>query len=235
MKKLIVILVLLLPCVLLAQNKSKIDTLYVVDGEIAPGIKNLHPDSIWSVDVIKQKALAAVYDSKDAVVIVVTTKKAHASKRQPTDSSKLKIRGGEPNGPKPLYIVNGKRTADINKINPDDILSFDVIKPPKSIKLYGKRGINGVVLVTTKKIRRSKPKPAPADTSKIILRGDKYHGPKPLYIVDGKRVAHVKNINKINPNDIASVDIIKPPQSVKLYGKRAINGVILITTKKTIK
>jgi len=52
----------------------------------------------------------------------------------------------------------------------------------------------------------------------------------PLYIVDG--VALVGDIRNINPSDIESVEVLKDAAAVGLYGSRASEGVILITTKK---
>lgn len=53
---------------------------------------------------------------------------------------------------------------------------------------------------------------------------------KPLVVVDG--VAYDGGISDINPMDIASIDILKDATSAAIYGSRASNGVILITTKK---
>jgi TonB-dependent SusC/RagA subfamily outer membrane receptor len=52
----------------------------------------------------------------------------------------------------------------------------------------------------------------------------------PLYVVDG--VPFDGSINDINPNDVESISILKDAASSALYGNRAANGVILITTKK---
>jgi len=52
----------------------------------------------------------------------------------------------------------------------------------------------------------------------------------PLYIVDG--VALVGDIRNINPNDIESVEVLKDAAAAGIYGSRAAEGVILITTKK---
>ncbi|MDR1224506.1 MAG: TonB-dependent receptor [Tannerella sp.] len=52
----------------------------------------------------------------------------------------------------------------------------------------------------------------------------------PLLVVDG--VIYLGNINDINPNDIASFDILKDATSAAAYGSRSANGVIIITTKK---
>ncbi|TWR30448.1 TonB family protein [Mucilaginibacter pallidiroseus] len=50
----------------------------------------------------------------------------------------------------PLYILNGKETASIEGINPNDIKSISVIKDKNAILKYGAKGLNGVVLVETK-------------------------------------------------------------------------------------
>lgn len=52
----------------------------------------------------------------------------------------------------------------------------------------------------------------------------------PLYVVDG--VPLQGNINSINPNDVASVQVLKNPAQTALYGVRGANGVILISTLK---
>ncbi len=52
----------------------------------------------------------------------------------------------------------------------------------------------------------------------------------PLYIIDG--VPTTDGINLINPNDIESMQVLKDASSASIYGSRAANGVIIITTKK---
>lgn len=52
----------------------------------------------------------------------------------------------------------------------------------------------------------------------------------PLYVVDG--LPFTGSLNSINPNDIASIEILKDASSTAIYGSRGANGVILITTKK---
>ena len=52
----------------------------------------------------------------------------------------------------------------------------------------------------------------------------------PLIVVDG--VVHLGSWNELNPSDIASVDVLKDASSAAVYGSRAANGVILVTTKR---
>lgn len=57
----------------------------------------------------------------------------------------------------PLYVVDGVPTESLSGINPGDIQSIDVLKDAASAAIYGSRGSNGVVLVTTKKGKQGKP------------------------------------------------------------------------------
>ena len=70
----------------------------------------------------------------------------------------------------------------------------------------------------------------PGETAKINIRGMGTIGnSNPLYIVDG---VTVNNIDYLSPSDIESIDVLKDAASAAIYGARAANGVILVTTKK---
>ena len=74
---------------------------------------------------------------------------------------------------------------------------------------------------------------APGAETKVIIRGIGTTGDsKPMYIVDGVAVG---NIDALNPNDIASINVLKDAASAAIYGSRAANGVILVTTKRGVK
>lgn len=74
---------------------------------------------------------------------------------------------------------------------------------------------------------------APGGGSDILVRGKRSlsSAQSPLYIVDGMIVPH---INDLNSNDISSIEILKDASSQAIYGSRASNGVILISTKRGI-
>ena len=70
----------------------------------------------------------------------------------------------------------------------------------------------------------------PGEGYKVTIRGMGTAGSNtPLYVVDGVPGA---NIDDLSPNDIESIDILKDAASSAIYGARASNGVILVTTKK---
>src|SRR5690606_25985804 len=56
----------------------------------------------------------------------------------------------------------------------------------------------------------------------------------PLYVVDGIPLIS-GNISDINPNDIASIEVLKDASATAIYGSRGANGVVLITTNKGAK
>ena len=71
---------------------------------------------------------------------------------------------------------------------------------------------------------------APGSAPNVRIRGvgSILGGVDPLYVVDGIITTDIRNINS---NDIVSVDILKDASSTAIYGARAANGVVLITTK----
>ena len=89
----------------------------------------------------------------------------------------------------------------------------------------------------------------PGGSSRVVIRGAKTLGStlnQPLYVIDGVPIDNSNfgqagvwggadqgdGMNSINPDDIASMTVLKGASAAALYGSRAANGVILITTKK---
>ena len=74
----------------------------------------------------------------------------------------------------------------------------------------------------------------PGTDPQIVIRGigTLTAGRNPLIVVDGFPLSEGSSLNSINPQDIEKVDILKDPSSAAIYGSRAANGVVLITTKK---
>lgn len=71
----------------------------------------------------------------------------------------------------------------------------------------------------------------PGGSPRINIRGINsiFSGTNPLYIVDD---VPMNNVNLLNPDDIASIEILKDASATALYGVRGANGVVLIKTKK---
>lgn len=73
----------------------------------------------------------------------------------------------------------------------------------------------------------------PGEAPEIRIRGigTLTAGSYPLIVVDGFPLTEGSDINSINPNSIASIEILKDAASTAIYGSRGANGIIMITTK----
>ncbi|RHR36803.1 SusC/RagA family TonB-linked outer membrane protein [Parabacteroides sp. AF18-52] len=73
---------------------------------------------------------------------------------QPGEAMMIRVRGSNSlaGGNEPLYVIDGMPVESMNSdINPEDILSMEVLKDASSTAIYGSRGANGVVMITTKR------------------------------------------------------------------------------------
>ncbi|MCD8313955.1 MAG: TonB-dependent receptor [Bacteroidales bacterium] len=76
----------------------------------------------------------------------------NASSGQPGAAAEVRIRGiGTVNNSAPIYVVDGVIVDDISFVSPSDIESTEILKDASATAIYGSRGANGVILVTTKK------------------------------------------------------------------------------------
>ncbi len=127
---------------------------------------------------------------------------------RPGDGVNVRIRGRRSfnAGNEPLYVVDGiPLSGGINDINPQDIQSMEILKDASSTAIYGSRGANGVVIITTKK-------GVPGKTS---INFDSYYGiskPINLYnVMNGEQFAEYKResrraIGKYNDADPVAAD-----------------------------
>ena len=71
---------------------------------------------------------------------------------QPGEAATIRIRGigSALGGNDPLYVVDGVITTDIKWLSPNDIKSMEILKDASAAAIYGSRGANGVILITTK-------------------------------------------------------------------------------------
>lgn len=75
----------------------------------------------------------------------------------PGGSPTVRIRGiASPNGADPLYVVDGILQENIDYLNPNDIETIDLLKDASSTAIFGLRGANGVIAITTKRAAKGK-------------------------------------------------------------------------------
>jgi len=82
----------------------------------------------------------------------------NANSGQPGAAASIRIRGigSVMGGSDPIYVVDGMITTNISFLNPNDIEATEVLKDASATAIYGSRGANGVILVTTKKGKEGK-------------------------------------------------------------------------------
>ncbi|MGH7445822.1 MAG: SusC/RagA family TonB-linked outer membrane protein, partial [Longimicrobiales bacterium] len=100
-------------------------------------------------DVIEDVATPSVVQALQGKVAGVQITPASGA---PGAGAIVRIRGvGTLGDASPLYVVDGMLLDDINFLSPNDIESIDVLKDASATAIYGSRGANGVIIVTTKK------------------------------------------------------------------------------------
>ncbi|MEN2488416.1 SusC/RagA family TonB-linked outer membrane protein [Flavobacterium sp. B11] len=103
--------------------------------------------SIKSEEITKMKVMNASQAIQGkAAGVQVSTSDAPGS----TPSVVIRGAGTALGGRNPLYVVDGMPTDNINNINTNDITSYEVLKDASSLAIYGTRGANGVIMITTK-------------------------------------------------------------------------------------
>ena len=111
-------------------------------------------------------------------------------------------------------------TASIAKVSSDDLDGKTRLRADDALK-----GLAAGVNVTSASGQ-------PGSQSMIRVRGTgTINDTNPLYIIDGMP-ADQYGLESVNPNDIESIEVLKDAASGAIYGARAANGVILVTTKK---
>ncbi|PKD19598.1 hypothetical protein APR41_03050 [Salegentibacter salinarum] len=114
-----------------------------------------------------------------------------------------------------VYKIDGEivSIADAERLNPEEIAEMQVLKGEEAIDDVGKKGENGVILITTK-------------TSKNLqeIPGN------PIYILNGEK-SKKDIIELIDKSLIKSVNVLKGESAISLYGEEAKEGAVIITTK----
>jgi TonB-linked SusC/RagA family outer membrane protein len=122
----------------------------------------------------------------------------------PGAGSYVRIRGiGTFNDASPIYVVDGVILQNIDYLNAADIQSMEILKDASATAIYGARGANGVILITTKRgVGSSSGYPAISAQLEFSIQDL----PKKIELLNGKQYAIVRN--KINPGTYNNVDAV---------------------------
>lgn len=112
--------------------------------------------SVQTKDIVRANPVVAARALQGQIAGATVTK----SSNKPGAGYSITIRGENTvnNSTEPLIVIDGLIGGDLNNLNPNDIQTMDVLKDASSTAIYGARGANGVVIVTTKKGLSGKPR-----------------------------------------------------------------------------
>jgi len=169
------------------------------------------------------------------------------------------ILGGVPPDYGPLIVIDGvvqDEEMTLEDVNALDVYHIEIIKDEATVGLYGERARQGVIRITTKaeaapvvrprdgKVRlsdvridtllRLEADSLAIDTleaDSILIQADATVSDGPLIVIDGVVQDEEMTLEEINELDIERIEIVKGEAAIGLYGPRARNGAIQITTK----
>ena len=163
---------------------------------------------------------------------------ASAASGQPGTDAEIRIRGiGSINASSaPLYVVDGVPfDGSVNSINPDDISSMTVLKDAASAALYGSRGANGVIIITTKQgdqnTKATVKVKASLGGSNLMGGGPNPYGPQYAQPVgtDGKLVAGARPLWNSDWSDAMEQQALRTELNLSVSGGGKANTSVSIS------
>lgn len=232
-----------------------------INVDLTPDITALEEVVVVGYGAVKKKELTGAVVSMNAEKIKETNKvnavqalqgqvsgvDIQAAGNKPGEPFNIRIRGastinsnesigngGYSAGQNPLFVVDGIFVNDITFLNPADIERIDVLKDASSTAIYGSRGTNGVVIITTKR--------GDLDT-KLNIKYDAYHGIRQPYnfprIFEGEEfvdfftdaVVGVENSGgntSFTRDDVVLADFLRPNEIENINNGNYVDWVDLI-------
>ena len=168
--------------------------------------------SVKSEDIIKITALNPVQSLQGMVSGVQVT----STSGDPGESPVVRIRGvGTFNNANPIYVVDGIIMDNISFLNSADITSMEVLKDASATAIYGSRGANGVIMVTTKQGKVGQEKTAFSFTGEIGMQ----NLAKKIKLLNGHDFAMISN--EIKPGSFNNIDVVPNTDWQKLIFRTA--------------
>ncbi len=128
-----------------------------------------------------------------------------ASTSNPGEMANVRVRGiGSFSSVGPLYVIDGLIVNDVNHLNPQEIESMQVLKDAAAAAIYGARGANGVILITTKRGKQGKPT---LDVTATFSLADL---PKTIEMSDTQKFMKYNEQSYLNSNTPWPASVIEP-------------------------
>jgi beta-lactamase regulating signal transducer with metallopeptidase domain len=119
-----------------------------------------------------------------------------------------------------IYVENKEVSAvELKTLNPEKIQSIEILKGEKLDDITEAKGKKAVIYISLK-----------AADLPVVVVTDTTH--KPLYVIDGEIQNENFDANKINPNDIESMNVLKGKNAIEKYGEKGKYGVVEIISKR---
>ena len=185
----------------------------VLDVAMAPDIKALEEivvigygtvkksDLTGSVASLRGEALTAPSNANPTMALQGAVSGVQVMESgAPGTSPTVKIRGiGTTGNSNPLYVVDGMFMDDVQYLNNNDIESIEVLKDASATAIYGSRGANGVIMITTKSGKSAKP-------SFNFTFYEGYQNPLPFNLVSAQEYGQLINEGNIGQGGQAAYD-----------------------------
>ncbi len=186
--------------VMLVFKKTTLDEVVVIGyGTVRKSDLSGSVGSVKSEDIVKITALNPVQSLQGIVAGVQVT----STSGDPGSSPVVRIRGvGTFNNSSPIYVVDGIIMDDISFLNSGDITSMEVLKDASSTAIYGSRGANGVIMVTTKQGKVGQDKTAYSFTGEVGMQ----NLAKKIDLLNGHDFAMISN--EIKPGSYNNIDAV---------------------------
>lgn len=201
--------------IVMQESTKQIDELVVVGyGSVK---KSDLTGSVSSVkaDAVMRKPVSNVAQALQGLVPGVSVT---SNSGTPGGSVTVRIRGvGTVNDPNPLYVVDGMPVNDIGYLSSSEIGNMEVLKDASATAIYGSRGANGVILITTKH----------GSVGKDVITIDSYYGTSKintdLHLLNGQQWYDIQKA--INTTRIAPIDLTKADPSISTNWMKEVSQV----------
>ncbi|MBW6536225.1 MAG: TonB family protein [Mariniphaga sp.] len=167
-----------------ASNLIVPGTLYIVDGKETTSIKDIPQDDIEKINVLNRASSAAIYGEKgkDGVIIIQTKNGKQKSLQGKINNSNLEsnqnvssMRLRSPSGSEfPLFILDGKEVPNLDDVSHENIEKIDVLKGESATGLFGEKGKNGVIVITSKQKAETNTITSELELRQFIAKNIKY-------------------------------------------------------------
>jgi TonB-linked SusC/RagA family outer membrane protein len=155
--------------------------------------------SIKSEEIVKVPAVNPMQALQGKVAGVQITTGSGAPGQAPI----VRIRGtGTFNNSNPIYVVDGVQLDDITYLNAGDIESIEVLKDASATAIYGAKGANGVVMVTTKIGKRGQ-----SPSINVLAEYSMQYVQNNIELLNARQYAQV--VNEITPGSFNNIDALK--------------------------